>query len=80
MCDERGVQGGLEGRAGTALGAVFGAQNQDLKLGALRVLCRQLNMNAIPSRLPTLPHFVYVNDFYIHGPVVQECPLSGNVT
>lgn len=34
VCDERGIQGRLEGRAGTALGAVFEAQNQDLKLGA----------------------------------------------
>lgn len=36
VSDERGVQGRLEGRAGTALGAVFGAQNQDLKLGAFK--------------------------------------------
>lgn len=34
VSDERGVQGRLEGRAGIALGAVFGAQNHDLKLGA----------------------------------------------
>jgi hypothetical protein len=36
VSDERGVQGRLEGRAGTALGAVFGAQNHDLKLGAFK--------------------------------------------
>ncbi|OJJ45690.1 hypothetical protein ASPZODRAFT_69121 [Penicilliopsis zonata CBS 506.65] len=36
VCDERGIQGRLEGRAGTALGAVFKAQNQDLKLGAFK--------------------------------------------
>lgn len=33
VSDERGVQARLEGRAGTALGAVFEAENQDLKLG-----------------------------------------------
>ncbi|KAI2788404.1 hypothetical protein POX_e06420 [Penicillium oxalicum] len=33
VSDERGVQGRLEGRAGTALGAVFAAQNHDLKFG-----------------------------------------------
>ncbi|OOQ89244.1 hypothetical protein PEBR_17002 [Penicillium brasilianum] len=36
MSDERGIQGRLEGRAGTALGAVFRAQNQDLKLGSFK--------------------------------------------
>lgn len=35
-CDERGAQGRLEERAGTALGAVLGAQNQNLKLGAFK--------------------------------------------
>lgn len=36
VCDERGVQGRLEGRAGTAPRAVFGAQSQDLNLGAFK--------------------------------------------
>ena len=36
VSDERGTQGRLEGRAGTALGAVFEAQNQDLKLGSFK--------------------------------------------
>jgi hypothetical protein len=34
VSEERGIQGRLEGQAGTVLGAVFGAQNQDLKLGS----------------------------------------------
>jgi len=37
VSDGRGVQGRLEGRAGTALGAVFGAQIHDLKSGASKV-------------------------------------------
>lgn len=36
VSDERGIQGRLEGRSGTVLGAVFRAQNQDLKLGPLK--------------------------------------------
>jgi hypothetical protein len=32
-CDERGIQGRQKGRAVTALGAVFKAQNEDLELG-----------------------------------------------
>ncbi|RHZ61491.1 hypothetical protein CDV55_104809 [Aspergillus turcosus] len=36
VSEERGVQGRLEGRAGTALGAAFRAQQLDLKLGAFK--------------------------------------------
>lgn len=36
MSDERGIQGRLEGQAGTVLGAVFGARNQDLRLGSFK--------------------------------------------
>lgn len=34
VSDERGIQGRLERRAGTTLGAIFEAQNEDLKLDA----------------------------------------------
>ncbi|KAJ5188441.1 hypothetical protein N7491_004766 [Penicillium cf. griseofulvum] len=33
VCDEVGIQGRLEGCTETALGAIFEAQNEDLKLG-----------------------------------------------
>jgi hypothetical protein len=36
VSDERGIQSRLEERAGTVLGVVFGAQNQDLKLGSFK--------------------------------------------
>ncbi|KAJ5202292.1 hypothetical protein N7449_004371 [Penicillium cf. viridicatum] len=36
VSDERGIQGRLEGRAGTVLGAVFRAQNHNLKLGSFK--------------------------------------------
>ncbi|KAJ5521466.1 hypothetical protein N7527_005581 [Penicillium freii] len=36
VSDERGIQGRLEGRAGTVLGAIFRAQNGDLKLGSFK--------------------------------------------
>ncbi|KAJ5772828.1 hypothetical protein N7457_007724 [Penicillium paradoxum] len=36
VSDERGIQGRLEERAGTALGAVFVAQPRDLKLDAFK--------------------------------------------
>lgn len=56
VCDERGVQGRLEGRAGTALGAVFGAQNQDLKLGAFK------------GALPPYPGYKKAPDFVLMTP------------
>ncbi|KAJ5425385.1 hypothetical protein N7465_000455, partial [Penicillium sp. CMV-2018d] len=48
VSDERGIQGRLEGRAGTVLGAVFRAPNQDLKLGSLRVLSRRIKDTLSP--------------------------------
>ncbi|KAJ5167778.1 uncharacterized protein N7482_003372 [Penicillium canariense] len=36
VSEERRIQGRLEGRAGTALGAIFRVQNRDLKLGAFK--------------------------------------------
>ncbi|KAJ5431532.1 Alkaline phosphatase-like alpha/beta/alpha [Penicillium cf. griseofulvum] len=36
VSDERSIQGRLDGRAGTVLGAVFRAQNQDLKPGSFK--------------------------------------------
>ncbi|KAJ5542814.1 hypothetical protein N7535_005238 [Penicillium sp. DV-2018c] len=53
VSDERGVQGRLEGRAGIALGAVLGAQNQDLKLGASK------------GALPPYPGYKKAPDFVL---------------
>ncbi|OQE41037.1 hypothetical protein PENCOP_c005G04495 [Penicillium coprophilum] len=53
VSDERGVQGRLEGRAGIALGAVFGAQNHDIKLGASK------------GALPPYPGYKKAPDFVL---------------
>lgn len=53
VCDERGAQGRLEGRAGTALGAAFSAQQQDLQLGAFK------------GALPPYPGYKKAPDFVL---------------
>lgn len=53
VCDERGIQGRLEGRAGTTLGAVFEAQNEDLKLSAFK------------GALPPYPEYKKAPDFVL---------------
>lgn len=66
VSDERGVQGRLEGRAGIALGAIFRAQNCDLKLGAFK------------GALPPYPGYKKAPDFVLMTSA-QEAKVVGEV-